>query len=107
VLQINGDYRVIAYIIMRGGLTDKIGEVFLFDGLHAAVEKYSYWLDHYGGRFIDIYTPGGGTKRESENLMECLTAWGIPYSFIIGDDFSEDQLSMNRIIFISSTLSHS
>ena len=102
----SGAYRVIAYILMRGGLTKKISEVYLFDGLYADIEKYSYWLDHYKGRFIDIYTPNGGTKGESENLMECLTAWDIPYIFIDGDNFTNQQLMSGRIIFIRSSLEH-
>lgn len=103
----SGAYRVIAHILLHGGLTDKINEVYLFDGLYADVEKYSYWLDHYNGRFIDIYTPNGGTKRDSENLMKCLTAWDITFIFIDDDDFTEEQLTGNRIIFIASELKHS
>jgi hypothetical protein len=102
----SGAYRVIAYILMRGGLTENIKEVFLFDGLYADVEKYSYWLDHHNGRFINIYTPSGGTKRESENMMECLSAWNMPYALIESDDFNDEELSYERIIFIRSSLGH-
>ncbi len=102
----SGAYRVIAYILLHGGLTDKINEVILFDALYADVEKYSYWLDHYDGRFINIYTPNAGTKYESENLMQCLTAWEIPFTFIDGDDFSDSRLNENRIIFIASKFGH-
>jgi len=102
----SGAYRVIAYILMRGGLTENIKEVFLFDGLYADVEKYSYWLDHYNGRFINIYTPDGGTKRESENMMECLTAWNMPFTLIESDEFSNTQLEGESIIFIRSSLTH-
>lgn len=102
----SGGYRVISFILLHGGLTDKINEVILFDALYADVEKYSYWLDHYDGRFINIYTPNGGTKYESENLMLCLTAWGIPFTLIKNDDFTEEQLKGNRIIFIASALGH-
>jgi hypothetical protein len=49
----------------------------LFDGLYGYIEKYTYWLDHYGGRFINIYTKNGGTKEESENLMECFDSWKV------------------------------
>ena len=49
----SGAYRVIAYILLHSGLTDKINEVILFDALYADVEKYAYWLDHYDGRFIN------------------------------------------------------
>ncbi len=103
----SGAYRVIAYILLHSGLTDKINEVILFDALYADVEKYAYWLDHYDGRFINIYTQKGGTKYESENLMQCLTAWNMPYTFIKSDEFTDSQLKEERIIFISSGLGHS
>jgi len=103
----SGAYRVIAYIILNGGLTDKIKNVILFDALYADTEKFTYWLDHYDGKFIDIFTKHGGTKSESENLMTCLNGWGIPYKLIKSDDFTVDQLNGYKIIFISSSLKHS
>jgi len=102
----SGAYRVIAYILMRGGLTEKISKVILFDGLYADVEKYSYWLDHYNGKFINIYTPTGGTKQESENLMECLNAWNIHFAFVTEDKLTDSILQNNRIVFIASQLKH-
>jgi hypothetical protein len=102
----SGGFRVISYILMRGGLTDKIKEVFLFDGLYGQIEKYTYWLDHYTGKFINIYTKNGGTKEESENLMECFNSWKVPYIFKHGIDLSEDDLKNNRIIFIYTDLEH-
>lgn len=103
----SGAYRVMSYILLHGGLTEQINEVYLFDGLYADVEKYSYWLDHYDGRFINIYTPSGGTKNLSENLMIDLKAWKIPFTFIDGDEFTNEQLQSSRILFISSQLKHS
>lgn len=102
----SGAYRIMSYILMRGGLNDSIEKVILFDALYADTEKYAYWLDHYNGKFIDIYTPHGGTKRESENLMECLTAWDIPYIYVIEDELTDEVLNENRIVFIASQLSH-
>jgi len=102
----SGAYRVIAYILLRGGVTESIKEIIIFDGLYGDVEKYSYWLDHFNGRFINIYTLNGGTKRESENLMKCLESWGIPFAIINEDSFTKEQLRSERIIFISSSLSH-
>jgi hypothetical protein len=102
----SGAYRVMSYILMHGGVTKNITDVIIFDGLYADVEKYSYWLDNYGGRFINIYTPNGGTKEESENLMLCLNGWKIPYKLIEDDNFSSDDLIKERIIFIKSELGH-
>lgn len=102
----SGGYRVISYILMRGGLTDKIKEVFLFDGFYGQIEKYTYWLDHYTGKFINIYTKNGGTKEESENLMECFNSWKVPYIFKNEIDLSDEDLRNNRIIFIYTDLEH-
>ena len=102
----SGAYRVMAYILLRGGQTQNIRKVIIFDGLYADIEKYSYWLDHYNGKFINIYSQNGGTKRESENLMECLSSWDIPYVHVVEDNLSDTILNENRIIFIESSLSH-
>jgi len=61
---------------MRGGLTENIKEVYLFDALYGDTEKFSYWLDHQKGKIINIYTEHGGTKQGCENLMADLTGWG-------------------------------
>lgn len=102
----SGAYRVIAHILLHGGLTNKISSVILFDGLYADIEKYSYWFDNYKGKFINIYTEDGGTKSQSENLMMCLNAWNIEYKLIDNDDFSMNDLNDKRIVFIKSELDH-
>lgn len=102
----SGAYRLISYILLRGGLSENIEAVYLFDGLYADTEKYSYWIDHYNGRFINIYTPNGGTKLESENLINCLEGWNIPYKLIKNDDFSSNSLKDQRIVIIKSELGH-
>ncbi|NWF90560.1 MAG: hypothetical protein HXY50_13995 [Ignavibacteriaceae bacterium] len=102
----SGAYKVISFILMRGGLTDKIKEVFLFDGLYGQIEKYTYWLDHFNGKFINIYTKDGGTKDQSENLMQCLDAWKIPFIFKNEDEIGNQDLKDNKIVFIYSDLGH-
>lgn len=102
----SGGYRVISYILMRGGLTEKIKEVFLFDGLYGQIEKYTYWLDHFNGKLINIYTKDGGTKDQSENLMECFDAWNMPYIFKNEVDLSMEDLNSSRLINIYSDLGH-
>lgn len=102
----SGAYRVISFILLRGGYTDRIREVYLFDALYGQTEKYTWWIDHYQGKLIDIYTPDGGTKAESENLMTDLTAWQIPYLSVIESELTPDQLRTNRLVFISSEQEH-
>jgi len=102
----SGGYRVISYILLHGGLTDRVKNVILFDALYADVEKYSYWINKNNGKFFNIYTQNGGTKAESEDLMICFDAWGLQYKFF-NDDFLVDDLKETRINFIESKLGHS
>ncbi len=102
----SGAYRVMSYILLHGGLTKNISEVYLLDALYGHTEKYSYWLDHYKGKLINIYTNDGGTKNESENLMNCLESWNIPFLKKEEQDLRASELRKYRIIFIHSALSH-
>lgn len=102
----SGAYRVIAYCLMRGGLTPNISDVMLFDALYGHTEKYSYWIDHYKGRFINIYTDDGGTKNETENLMADLDGWQIPYRTFDAMVVAQSDLASHRVIFIHTELSH-
>jgi hypothetical protein len=102
----SGAYHVMSFILLRGGLTDHMKEVYLFDALYGETEKFAYWIDHYRGRMVNIYTDSGGTKGESENLMACLESWKIP--FIAREEIrtTPDELRRNRLIFLHSDLKH-
>lgn len=102
----SGAYRVISFCLMRGGLTPNISDVFLFDALYGQTEKFVHWIENYNGRFINIYTDNGGTKNETENLMEDLDAWEIPYFKIEESLLKIDNLKSNRLIFIHTDLTH-
>jgi hypothetical protein len=102
----SGAYRVMSFILLRGGLTPHIKEVYLFDALYGQTEKFSYWLDHFPGRLINIFTEEGGTKDESLSLMDDLQAWGIPFLSKKEIDVTASDLLKNRILFIYSDLEH-
>ena len=102
----SGGYHVMSFILMRGGLTDHIKEVYLFDALYGQTEKFAYWLDHTGGKLINIYTDSGGTKSESENLMADLRGWKTPFLAGEEDLITPDQLRTQRIIFLHTRLEH-
>ena len=102
----SGGYRVMSYILMHGGMNEYIKEAYLFDALYGQTEKFTYWVDHYKGKLINIYTTDGGTKVESERMMECLSGWGIPYISKLEKDIKSDDIKNNRNIFIYSDLSH-
>ena len=102
----SGAFRVMAYALMRGGLTNNISDVILFDALYGDTEKFTHWIENTKGRFVNIYTDDGGTKNESENLMADLTGWGIPFCAKEEKDVTIDDLKKNRLIFIHSGLTH-
>jgi hypothetical protein len=101
-----GAYHAMSFILMQGGMPEGIREVYLFDALYGQTEKYTYWIDHFHGKMIDVYTDSGGTKDETESLMQDLSAWQIP--FIAKDEMSlaPGDLQNHRLIFIHSDLVH-
>jgi hypothetical protein len=102
----SGAYRVMAFILTRGGLTPNIREVYLFDALYGQTEKFAHWIDRSGGKLIDIYTPEGGTRDESLSLMDDLRAWDIPFAAVPEGAVTPDLLRKNRLVFIDSPLEH-
>ena len=102
----SGAYRVISYILQRGGITDLIKEVFLFDALYGETEKYAYWVDHYNGRLINIYTDDGGTKEETKSFIDDLRDWNFKYLSKEEKDITNNDLLKNRLIFIHTELNH-
>ena len=102
----SGAYRVISFCLMRGGLTPNISDVILFDALYGQTEKFVHWIENFDGRFINIYTDNGGTKYETENLMNDLDAWEIPYFNTEESRMKIDDLKSNRLIFIHTELTH-
>lgn len=103
----SGAYRVIAYILNRGGLTANISEVYLFDALYAQTENFTHWLEKYDGKLINITTPNGGTQWNSADLVDDLNDWGVPNQRIDGNEVSVGALESARITTIFTTLGHS
>ncbi len=95
-----------AFILTRGGLTQNVREVYLFDALYGQTEKFAHWIDHSAGRLIDIYTAEGGTRDESLGLMDDLRAWDIPFAAVPENAVTPELLQKNRIVFIDSPLEH-
>lgn len=102
----SGAYRVMAFSLMRSGIPEYVKEVYLFDALYGQLEKYVYWFDHFNGKLINIFTDDGGTKEQSEILMDDLKGWGIPYFYNTEDEINLDDLKNNKLIFIHSKLGH-
>ena len=102
----SGAYRVMAFILTRGGLTANIREVYLFDALYGQTEKFAHWIERFPGRLVDIHTAEGGTRGPSLDFMDDLRAWKIPFAAVPESAVTEDLLRKNRLVFIESPLEH-
>ncbi len=102
----SGGYEVISGILARGGLTENIREVWLFDALYAKTERFALWFDHHPGRFIDLYTEHGGTRDESEALMTALAGNGVPYFSADETNATPAALRDHHLVFLFSELPH-
>jgi hypothetical protein len=102
----SGAYRVMAFILARGGLTANIREVYLFDALYGQSEKFAHWIDRFPAKLVDIYTAEGGTREQSLDLMDDLRAWNIPFVAVPESAVTQDLLRRNRLVFIDSALEH-
>lgn len=102
----SGAYRVMAFILMRGGLTGNIREVYLFDALYGQSEKFAHWIDRFPGKLLDIYTAEGGTREQTMDFMEDLRAWNIPFLAVPESAVTQDLLRKNRLVFVESALNH-
>lgn len=102
----SGGYQVISSILAKGGLTDHVREVWLFDALYARTERFVLWFDHQPGRFIDLYTEHGGTKDETLDLMADLKGDHIPFFQADETNATPSELKHNHLIFLYSELPH-
>jgi len=102
----SGGYRVISAILDRGGLSDPVDEVWLFDALYAETEKFHAWFDKQHGRLINIYTEHGGTKDDTEKMMADLKQRGT--AFFAGKETEAEttDLRTNKLIFLYTELGH-
>lgn len=102
----SGAFRVISFILLRGGLTANVREVYLFDALYGQVEKFAWWVDHARGRLVVIHTPAGGTRAQTLDFIDDLRAWGVPFAELPESAVTAELLRKNRLVFIESPLAH-
>ncbi len=102
----SGGYHVMAAILDHGGLAEKIREVWLFDALYGGTENFVVWQKKQNGRLLDIYTDHGGTKEETENVMQFYKTNGVSYFAAEETNAMPDNLRTNKIIFLHSGLPH-
>ena len=101
----SGGYRVIAHALERGGLSEHVREVYLFDALYGETAKFRAWQEQTKGRLVNIYTAGGGTRKETERFMAELKMAGRPF-LAKEKSLSTDDLKGNRLVFLFTDLAH-
>lgn len=102
----SGGYRVISSIVERGGLTQQVKEVWLFDALYGQSEKFLAWSESTAGRLVNIYTDGGGTKIRTEEMMATLKQQGENFFASTDQLVTSQELKTNKFIFLHTDLSH-
>ena len=102
----SGGYRVISAILDRGGLTDAVRGVWLFDALYAETDKFLVWSERSHGRLLNIYTDHGGTKADSEAMMALLKKRGTPFLATEEAQLTPAELKNHRPVFIHTDLPH-
>lgn len=101
----SGAYRLIANIIKNGAKSIK--EVILFDALYAETEKFISWIkENNNHQFINIYTNGGGTYKETEKMINSLKIENIAFEVVEESQLSPAILNSNTILFIHSLHGH-
>jgi beta-lactamase class A len=68
----SGGYRPAAFALERGGLPDRVSEVFLFDAFYAQQEYFANWLNRTRGRLHAAYTDH--LAKEHRQFEESLAA---------------------------------
>lgn len=102
----SGGYRVMSAIVDRGGLPASVQEVWLFDALYAEADKFLAWSDREQGRLLNIYTDHGGTKGDSEAMMERLKKRDTPFLATEESKLRPEELQTNKLVFIHTDLPH-
>jgi len=102
----SGGYLVMSAIVDRGGLTQQIREVWLFDALYAQGDKFLKWSQQPGGRLLNIYTDGGGTKVRTEEMMATLRQRDANILATTDAQVTTLELRTNKFIFLHTELGH-
>ena len=105
----SGGYRVMAAILDRGGLTDHIREVWLFDALYANSDSYLTWAASGPNRLLDIYTDHGGTLENSLAMIATLRQRGQTSQTLLATNetsLNPTDLTTHSYIFLHSNQVH-
>jgi len=101
----SGGYRVIAAILRRGGLTDEVREVWLFDALYARESAFADWISSRRGRFVCVSSRGSDTVENADSLASILRARGV--AMASAEDSDGDEIALGGpVVFLTSDADH-
>jgi hypothetical protein len=92
----SGGYRPAAYILDRGGLTEHIKEVYLFDAFYGEHDKFFEWVRRGDGRLLSVYTEH--LAEAHREFMAQLRKAGIPFGGSLEDG--------ERLALVSTKVCH-
>lgn len=102
----SGGFEVMAAILDRGGLADKIRETWLFDALYGNTENFVTWQKSRNGRLLDIYTDHGGTKNQVDKLMAFYRTNHVAFFTAEDTNTAPKNLRTSHIAFLHTDLPH-
>jgi methylmalonyl-CoA mutase cobalamin-binding subunit len=102
----SGAYRVMARILELGGLSRKIAEVEVFDGLYSDVDTFYSWIVAGSGKFVSVYSDDGGTRDNARALIESLKASGLEVAAARDDPELDEGVLGYRLVFLESAYDH-
>jgi hypothetical protein len=102
----SGGYQVISSILDHGGTVRSVKEVWLFDALYAQPDRFLAWWDNAHGRLLNLFTDGGGTKDDSEAMMELLKKRATPFLATEETKATAVELKTNKLVFLHTDLPH-
>jgi hypothetical protein len=103
----SGGYGAMAGILSHGGLSDHINEVWLFDALYAHTDTFMNWFQEGAGkRMLNIYTEHGGTRIETQTMIDLLQKHG--FEPVVGEenDMDDKDLGRRTAVFLFTDMEH-
>jgi hypothetical protein len=101
----SGAYNVISHILQHASITTK--GILLFDALYGQQKVFADYVEqHKTCTFIHVYTDSGGTYNNSLNFLKDITTRKLLYRNIEHSNLTDDDIQLNRILFIHSNLGH-
>jgi hypothetical protein len=102
----SGAYRVIAQVLLRGGLAEHIGEVYLFDALYEWENLFADWIMAGSHRFVSVNVTGSETSATADRLIGLLRASAVELTVAPDGSRQDWRRLRSRVLFLQSRDDH-